>query len=443
MRGFKETWGRQAVGYRQGELTENEAVATSVVISTGGPLFLVGAAMAVVDGLSLGQILLVAPVAALIGGFLISWSARMAAQTGAAGSWLLRPTYGRYGSLLVSMVRLSMLVLWAVVGLELAAGWAGETIPLDPLVWIGVIVVVGLALVGLGIVQVVKLIWRRAVFVASVLLLAVLAWRLAQAGGSLVLAAEGSFWTGVQRAVEICVVLVPFVQLVARRLHDDRDSVSSFGVSYAIPAALSLVAGALVAFRLGSLPFEIGGFESGVAAVALAAAWLIVTELDQVFANFAAIGSESAGIVRVGPAIGVGLVMIAVVAALAFAFAEPPIEWASLAVALYFPAAGLAAVDFLWVHRGHYVEADIYGETITGERLNLIGIACWLVAVALGQLLDPIGPSIWTGAIPAVMNRAGVLPWRLMLAIAAAIVYLVVSGWTKRRSASVYGLRGL
>ncbi|MFP3914191.1 MAG: hypothetical protein ACLFWM_04900, partial [Actinomycetota bacterium] len=301
---LRQTWSREAVGYRRGELEDGDGVAAMVVTLIGGPALVVGAMLVTVGELSLGQVLLVAPVGALLGAVLVGSSATMAAQTGANGTWLMRPAFGRGGSVVVSVLRLVMVGAWAVVGLRLASRWiaasAGEQeMAVAEPVWLAVLTVLGMALVLVGIVPVVKVVVRKPLFIASVLLVGVLAWQVST--GSIAGAtgnAGGSFWEGVQLTVEAAVVFLPFVEALARRLHDDEVAMSSFAVGYAVPATLMFAAGAFLAYESDNLA-DLGAGAIGAAGVAVLIAWVVIAEVDQAFAGFVSAGAEAIGVLKV------------------------------------------------------------------------------------------------------------------------------------------------
>lgn len=443
---FRETWSRDAVGYRQGEFEGGDGVAATVVTLIGGPALIVGTALVTTDRLSLGQILLLAPLAALMGGVLVGSSAAMAAQTGANSTWLLRPSFGRAGAVVVSLVRLIMVALWAVIGLQLAGGWldgAAASAGITPAVsQIGILVITlfGVAMAAWGLVPSVRVLIRRPLFVASVFLLAVLAWRLAGGAAGIAAGGEGSFWRGVQRAVEMSVVFIPFVQTVARRLHNDEEAMTGFGVGYAVPATLMVIAGAIITLELGGIA-DIAALDAGTMGAAVAGAWVLIAELDQAFSSFVAAGSESVGILRWGPAKLVGLLTVVGVVAIALSVPDLPITWASFVTAAMFPAALIAVADFHLTRDRYYTEADIYGGT--EGLINVPGIVFWLLAFLIGQILDPIGPSGWVEAMPGSGPFEFEVPWRLIVAVVAAVGYVLVTRWHHQRSASVYELRGV
>lgn len=441
---LRQTWSRDAIGFRQGELEDGDGVATMTVTLIGGPALFVGAILVTVDGLSLGQVLLIAPIGALLGAGVVSSSAAMAAQTGANGAWLLRPSFGRSGSLLVSILRLMMVVLWAVIGLQLAAGWSQDAmtdleVALPTRVAVVVLGVLGLLLAAAGLVQTIKTLIRKPLFISSVLLLGLFALRLASSGGGFAGGGSESFWQGVQRAVELSAVFVPFVESVARRLDNDEDAQSSFSVSYAIPATLMIAAGGVLAFRLGGIG-EMIGIDAGTAAVVAVLAWVLIAEVDQAFSSFVAAGSEATGIVRVLPTWLIGLIPVVAVVVAAMLLPEMPTGWAALAAAIVFPAAVITAFDFHWVNDRYYAETDIYGSG--GRSFNVAGVGCWLGAVVLGQLLEPIGPEEWTGLVPNVLPEVD-LPWRLIASLVAATAYLLITRWSGYRTTSVYEVRGV
>ncbi|MGH8911418.1 MAG: hypothetical protein ACRDVD_02820, partial [Acidimicrobiia bacterium] len=253
--------------------------------------------------------------------------------------------------------------------------------------------------------------------------------------------AGGSFWAGLQRAVEMAAIFVPFVQTVARRLRDDEDAITSFGVGYTIPATLMVVAGAVFAHRLGGLG-DLTGLDAGTAGVGLAAAWVVVAEIDQTFAAFLAAGSEATGIIGgLAPLVVGGSVSIGIVAA-AILLPTLSLDLAALLAAVVFPAALIAAADYFLARDRHYSEAEIYGAAAGESSLNVVGVTTWLLAVILGQVLDPIGPERWTGMMPEAA-AAGDLPWRLLMATVAAIAYVVLVRWREHRATAVYDLRGV
>lgn len=445
---IRQTWSRHAVGYRQGELDDGDVVATMVVTLIGGPAFLVGMLLLTADGLDIGQVLLVAPVAALLGGALIGSSASIAARTGGTGRWLLRPPFGRAGSVMVSAVRLALVAVWTVIGLRLAGqwltaaatqtGWEG----FDDWIGIGVVALLGLGLTFLGMVSTIKRVIRKPLFIASVLLIGLLGWHLAAEGAGFGGGGGGSFWQGVQRAVEMAVVFVPFVQVVARRLRNEDEAAASFGVGYAVPATLMLVAGGVVAFRAGGMPGDLTALGIGAAGLTLAITWVVLAELDQAFSGFVASGAEAVGVLGVGSPVAIGLLAVGAVVAGAALSPVLPVDWATLLAAVAFPAAVISAVDFHVARPHQYAEEDLYGSGDMQGMINVAGVTCWVLAVAFGQLMAPVGPSVWMGAVPVIDIDPDV-PWRLVMALVWGAAYVGLVRWRDRRRSAVYRLRGI
>lgn len=447
-RSIRQTWSRDAVGYRRGQLEEGDGVATMVATTVGGPALVIGALLYTNDGLGIAQILLIAPIAAVVGGGVVGGSARMAASTGASGTWLSHPSMGRVGSWFISWLRLAMIALWAAVGLQLVGDWgsgamsaAGLSVS-SPLVAMGVVAALGVIMAYLGLVTTVKVVIRRPLFWLSVLLIAVLGWRLASLGGVSLTGASGPFWTGVQRAVEMSALFVPFVESVARHLHNDEEAMGSFGVGYTIPVVLMLLAGSVLALHTGQLPTDLTPIAAGTTGVVLAFGWLLFAESDQVFASLVAAGTEAIGIIPAVTPVLVGTVSTAGVLVLAFVVPEPPLAWASLATAVVFPAAVIAVADFYLVRGRYYAESETYGAFAGESAFNLVGICMWILAVLLGQMLDPVGPQAYLDSLPSFTNSTD-LPWRLLMALVGGIGYVVLSRWKARRKASVYELRGV
>ncbi len=163
---------------------------------------------------------------------------------------------------------------------------------------------------------------------------------------------------------------------------------------------------------------------------------MVVAEVDQAF-----LGRGPIGIVRFGPAWLIGLIVALGVGALAVFWPGMPIELASVAAAVVLPAALIAAFDFHLAKDHHYTEADIYGST--EDFVNVTGMACWLMAVVIGQLLDPVGPAAWVDVVPEMPLSGIDLPWRLITALIAATAYFLVQRWGSTRRASVYEVRGV
>ena len=442
------TWSRDAVGYRRGELDDSEAVATTVVTLIGGPTLLVGYLLTQADGLSVFQVLLVAPLAAAIGGMLVGGSARMAAATGANGTWLLHPAFGFGGSWMVSLIRLIMIILWGAVGLRLTGEWlsgaavsAGATLA-SPVVAILVLAALGALMTFVGMVTTIKNAIRRPIFWGSVFLVAVLGWELASRGAGFSSEATGPFWLGLERAIEMSAIFIPFFQTVGRRLRTDEDALSSFGVSYTISVTLMVVLGAVLAGLGGGGTNDLMLVQAGSLGLATAIGWVLVTEVDQVFAAFVAAGSESAGIIPVVSPLVIGMLSAGATVVVALVMTESPVGLASLATAVVFPASVIAAADFFVAKGSYYAESDTYGAYAGEDRLNLVGVAMWLLAVILGQALDPIGPEAWVGQAPTTSLNPD-MPWRLIMAVVAAIGYVVLSRWREKRAAPVYELRGV
>lgn len=434
------------MAYRRGELEDGDGVAAMVVTTIGGPAVIVGAILLTSGDLDLGQVLLAAPIGALLGAVLVGSSAAMAAHTGANGNWLLRPAFGRGGSILVSLCRLAMVGLWAVVGLQIAGGWARASAlevgfgALSEDFWVGVLAAAGLLLVLVGLVRTVRVVIRRPLFITSVLLVAVAAWQLAGMEEQVIGSGAGSFWAGLQLTVEAAVVFLPFVEALARRLADDEAAMASIGVGYAVPATLMFAAGAFIASRLGGLD-DLTGLGVSAAGMAVVVAWVLIAEVDQAFSAFVGAGAEAVGVLKRGPVWLIGLLAVAGVIAVAVAVPALPTSAALLASAVVFPAALISVFDFHLANDHHYSEADIYGGTEGFARLT--GLGCWLGAVIIGQLIDPVGPEEWVSLVPTTMLTGTDVPWRLIAALVAATAYLLIDRWSSTRRSAVYEVRGV
>ena len=446
MESIGRIWSRDAVGYRRGEMDEGDGLAAIVVASIGGPALILGAALIQGGVLSLIQILLMAPVAAVVGGLLIGSSARMAASTGANGIWLLRPAFGLVGSWLLTLLRLIMVAAWAVLGLQMAGRWGAGALTAagfgvgGPASVILVLAALAALALFLGPLFTIHYIVRRPLLWGSVALVAVAAWRLAP-GGALSGEASGSFWSGAQTAIEMSAVFVPFTQAIARRLHDDGEAATTFGVGYTVPTTLMLVAGAIFAQRLSGLE-DLTGLDVGTAGIALAIAWVVVAELDQAFSSFLATGSEASGVIgRLSPVL-VGAVAVVAVGAAAVALPLVPLSWTLLLTSLVFPACLITVADFFLARDRHYSESEIYGAAAGDSLVNVVGVVTWLLTVILGHLLDPVGPERWMAMMPDVAVSAD-LPWRLLMAVVGGVAYVVLNRWRQRRRSAVYELRGV
>lgn len=439
-----QIWSRSPVGFRRGELEEGDGLGTMVVALIGGPALVVGGLLAS-DGLSLIQVALLAPLAAILGGVLVGASARMAASTGATGAWLLRPTFGLFGSWFISLLRLVMVGLWTVIGLQMAGRWGDsvlDSVGLSLGVTVVTVILVALALVMTlwGPIAMIRYVVRRPLLWASVVLLGVTAWQITTSGvgGS---GQGGLFWVGLQRAVEMAAVFVPLAQTIGRRLRDDEDAVTSFGVGYTVPATVMLIGGAVFAHLTGGMP-SVAGIDPMVFGVGLAAAWVLIGEVDQVFWGFIAAGAEASGVVYAGASVLVGIGAAVGIGVAAVLLPEVPLAWAELATALVFPAVLIAAADYFLARSRHYSESEIYGLAAGESLVNVVGLVTWLLAVILGQALDPVGPAAFVDLMPVGAADPDV-PWRLLMAVVAAIGYVVLARWRTHRAATRFDLRGV
>lgn len=216
---------------------------------------------------------------------------------------------------------------------------------------------------------------------------------------------------------------------------------SSFGVGYAVPATLMVVAGGILAFELGGVS-DLTGLGAATAGAAVAAAWVLIAEVDQAFSAFTAAGSEAVGIIPTVAPVVVGLVVAVAIVIAAVALPSLSISVAVLLTAIVFPAVVISVADFNFTRDRYYTEADIYGGGGIEGFLNVPGIVLWLLAVVVGQLLDPVGPDVWMDLFPDLGPDWDV-PWRLVMAVVAAGTYVLFTRWHSQRSTSVYDLRGV
>lgn len=435
MESLSKIWSRSPVGFRLGELEEGDGLGAMVVTLVGGPALVVGASLAN-SGLSLVQVLFLAPLAGVVGGLIVGASARMAASTGATGAWLLRPTFGLVGSWLISALRLVMVGLWTAISLQLAGRW-GDAVLDSYGLGIGsagvtiVVAAIALTLVMAAPFGTIRYVLRRPLFWLSVVLIGVTAWQVGPRVGS-VQTDGGLFWQGLQQAVEMAAVFVPFAQTIGRRLRDDEAANTGFGIGYMVPASVMLVGGAVFSHLAGG-PSNIVGMDPLVVGVGLAAAWVVVGEVDQAFAGFLAAGGEATGVVYRGWVVAVGAVAALGAVAVALLIPDLPVAWAELVTALVFPAALIAVADYFLARDRYYSESEVYGIRGGEALVNVVGLATWLLAIILGQLLDPIGPDRWVALMPVVPADPNV-PWRLLMAVVAAIGYVVLIRWRTRRA---------
>ena len=390
-----------------------------------------------------------APLAALLGGAVAGTSARMAATTGAHGSWLLRPSFGVAGSRVVALVRLAVVVLWAIIGLQYAGEWLAESAAAAGMavgswatpVAIGLLAAVGFVLVAWGLVPTVRLLIRRPLFWGSVVLLGVVAWQVIDLGRIDTGSTQG-FWPGVQEATEMAVILVPFLQSVARRLRDDDEAHASFGVGYAVPVTLVLLMGAFIGSLAGGIPADLSVVAAGSVGAMIAIAWIVVAEVDQAFAAFTSGGAEATSIVARTPEWIAGAVVATGVVAVAAFGPTVNLTLGSLLAAIAFPAALISIADFYVAHRQYYSQSELFGAAGEARIVNVVGMASWVVVVMLGQAIDPVGPEAWMSLMPDVDLAEG-LPWRLLMALLGATAYLVLLRWQEGRVGAVHELRGV
>ncbi|MGZ6273600.1 MAG: putative hydroxymethylpyrimidine transporter CytX [Candidatus Limnocylindrales bacterium] len=392
----------------------------------GVGLLVLAAGSYLVPGLGLPQALVAIVVGTAAGNLMLGLAGVIGSEHGIPSMVSLRPSFGRRGSYLPSLVNVVQLVGWGafeiVIMAQASSRLSGPILglasyPFWALGWGSIVI-----LLGLGGPLVVVRQWLEKVGIWLVLLtiswMAVYALTRGDLGDIWNRPGDGSL--GFAQAIDLVVAMpISWLPLVADFNRFAKDSRSSFAGTVAGFAVANVVCYALGAVLILVLPST--DLIGSIMTVAFGAAGLVLLLGDETDNAFADVYSSAISIKNVIP----GLPTRALVAAvggtcLALALTVDLASFQGflyLVGSLFTPLFGVLFADFFLLRRRRYTSEDLYPGSLRGELpwgVNPIALAAWAAGVGaylaettyvgwLGGTLPSLGVSM---AVYLVVGRA-------------------------------------
>jgi purine-cytosine permease-like protein len=446
---MQQGWERGPIGYRTAQLESSDFTAAMTLFVAGIPALLVGADL-VRQGIGMGQLILAAPIGAVLGALVIAMLGQRAASSGAPTVYLSRPALGSIPAALVTIVRLGLTVAWGAIILRVAGNWLAAA-----LVEIGVAVPADLALVVVAVLGAVLLlagpIWfartllRKRLFWIAVVVVLIAAWRVLSgtdpAGEEVV---RGGFLEAVDAVFGLAILWLAAGGDLAGFGRYEEEAGGGLGLGFAIPALVFVLGGAAFAIRVDAFPDTLTVLGAGVVGGLLAIFWVPLMEVDG-FSGLSLSGAfalESI-IPRAAPLV---LALVAAGGSAAAALVVPLADlrvWADLAMAVFAPAVGVMLVHSYVVDPGGYSGDELYRWRGYYGTFRFSGLICWLLGVLVALWMRPVGPAAVAEALNLLpFEPTTGLPALLMGVLAGGGFYLVVGLLLLRHRQGPYRLRG-
>jgi putative hydroxymethylpyrimidine transporter CytX len=389
-----------------------------------------------VPGLSFGMAMLAIAVGVVIGNTMLGYAAAIGARTGAPAMVLYRPSLGRRGSYLPTVLNVAQNIGWGAFEL-LIIGTAAAAITqrafgvsARPLWTAAFGVVVTAMAVGGPIVVVRRWIGRYAVWlvIASSLYLTTYVLTSVPFETFTSLRGEGMpFWAGVDLVVAMPISWIPLAADFTRFAKSPRAGGVGAGLGYAIAHAWFYVLGVLLILaNIAKDPADPTGFVVAVMAVPaglLALGILAVDESDEAFAN---IYSASVSVQNAFPSVSQRKLSIAIgTVCTALAIAIPLVQYENFLLligAVFVPLFGVLAAHYAIVRRGYEVD-DLYAD---GRSFRLWGVVAWIAGFVAYNWINPGTVSWWASAMETLLGGLATAPSWLSASLFAFAVAFVL-----------------
>jgi putative hydroxymethylpyrimidine transporter CytX len=367
-----------------------------------------------VPALSLQSALLAIVIGVVIGNAMLGYAAAIGARTGAPAMVLYRPSLGRRGSYLPTVLNVAQNIGWGAFELLIighAAAAISERLFGAEARWAWTLafgVLVTLMAVGGPILVVRRWIGRYAVWlvIASTIYLTVYVLGKVSFGDLFDAPGQGMpFWTGVDLVVAMPISWIPLAADYTRFARTPRAGGAGAAIGYGIAHAWFYVLGVLlIAAEIATDPADPTGFVIAVMAVPaglLALGILAVDESDEAFAN---IYSASVSIQNAFPkasqrTLSIGIGALCTILAIAIPLVQYE-NFLLLIGAVFIPLFGVLAAHHGVVARG-YTRDDLYASR---GGVRAWGIVAWLVGFAAYNWLNPGTVSWWVSAMGSVFG---------------------------------------
>ncbi|MDP3985075.1 MAG: cytosine permease [Acidimicrobiia bacterium] len=445
----RKGWIRGPYGYRETQLESADFTAAMTLFVAGVPALMVGAELAGL-GIGFGQLILAAPIGALLGAFSAGLMARKAAANGTPSVYLARPAFGSIGAALLTLFRLIMTVAWGAIVLRVAGEWlsaAVTTIGLSLPGAMGPIIVaaIGVLMLAAGPAWMVGVLLRRRLFGLAVVAVLVAAWVVLNGTGvASEHTMEGGFLDTIDAVFGLALLWMAVGGDVAGFGQREEETASGIGFGFGVAALVFVLGGAAMAGRFGGFPADLTVLGAGVLAGVAAIVWVPLMESDGFSGLVTSGGFSLESLIPVVPPLV--LAVIAGGASLVASIALPVDQlrdWTFLAATLFAPGVGVVLADAYVVRRGAYLTDDLYRWRGEYGLLNVAGMVSWVIGVGVALWLRPVGPPMVRDAIIGVAGEGSAgLPVLIIGLVTGAVPYFGLGWLVLRGRAATYRLRG-
>jgi nucleobase:cation symporter-1, NCS1 family len=440
-------WERDPV---YGTMLENAEIAVLwASVALGFPALYAGSRLAATEaegGFGFGTVELVLAVVlgAVIGALVLGIAAWATANVAVPGDILLRPAFGRWGSIFVSVVIALVLVMMAAVELRAAAGSVNQAVfllegPNEAVIGWVVAALAAAAMAWAGLALVTRVWFRRVAVWGALVASLFLLWRLWGDSGLSSGAGAGRFMQGVDSVAGVALLLFPLLPFVVRFSGAPAVAATVTTTAYAAPALLLPLLGAAAAASLGpstdpaAVAAGLAGATGGTAVIVIMLVWVVTAQVDQPYLfGLAAAGWGAGALDRRGNR---SVVLAVVAVAVAVGAAVPADEYAGivgLGVAVMVPVVAVFFADFFVLRARSYNSDALYDVGGTYRGVNALGLVAGVVGFLIYQWILPTGPSGFErfvfDVIPggrSLAGRFGDLPPGV---IAFAVTFVLYSG---------------
>lgn len=446
----RKGWTRGPFGYRDAQLESADFTAAMTLFVAGVPALLVGADLAGA-GIGFGQLVLAAPIGALLGAFIAGLMGRKASASGAPSVYLARPAFGSLGAALLTMVRLVLTVAWGAVILSVSGDWLQGAATsfgfmLPDVVGPVLAAVVGTLLLTSGPAWMTTMLLRRRLFWIGLVVVLVAGWWVLEGttagSGEVVI---GGFLSSVDAIFGLALLWLAVGGDIGGYGHREEETATGIGFGFAVASLVFVLGGAAFATRVGGFPADLSVLGAGIIGGAIALLWVMLMESDGIGGLAAAGGFALESLVPgVPPLILAWLASGASVAAAVFMSMEDLRSWALLASVLFAPGVGVILSDAYVLRPGSYMADHLYMWRGEYGLLNVAGVLCWVVGILVSVWVHPVGPPIVQETIRGLTGEGFPgLPVLMIGLLTAGILYIGLGWVVLRRRAGIYRMRGV
>jgi purine-cytosine permease-like protein len=423
----RKGWAVGPIGFRDARLDSADLSSAMALFVAGIPSLLVGAELAGA-GLAFGQLIIAAPLGAILGGGLIGLLGRQAASSGAPGAYLARAPFGSFGALIFNLLRLVLTLAWASIVIQLATNWIESALlsfdlALPPYAIPALLAVLAAILFFNGLAWTVVLIRRRLFWIVLALILIVV-WRFVE-GSDPTAAVPGtqSFVGALDGVIGLAVLWAAVGADLGGYGQREDETATGLGFGFAIGALAFILAGAALGQRVGANLENMSGLGAGAIGAVLLILWVPLMEVDGTGGLVASSGMSLQTVLEIIPT-RFWLVLSAAAAGAGAVFVDQNAlrDAADLAAVVLGPAMAVVVVDAYLVRPGGYSSDELFRWRGDYGLVNPAGLLAWVVGAAVALWLHR-GVA---GLSPLIGSGPEGLPPLLLGMVASGLVFLVV-----------------